>query len=76
MAAEFVPFLPALRAKTGATGPSSDSVFSPVQTSTPAPKPCPPAADLKVELKRDGDRITQIRIQCHCGETIELDCEY
>jgi hypothetical protein len=31
---------------------------------------------MKVELKRDGERITQIRVQCRCGELIEIDCEY
>lgn len=29
-----------------------------------------------IELKREGDRITQIRVRCRCGETIEIDCEY
>ncbi len=77
MSAEFVPFLPALREKTGHACSGTDTAFSPVQTMAQAsPKPAHPALDLKVELKRDGDRITQIRIQCRCGETIELDCEY
>jgi hypothetical protein len=29
-----------------------------------------------VTLQRDGDRVTQIRIQCVCGQVIELDCLY
>ena len=29
-----------------------------------------------VTLQRDGDRVTQIRIQCVCGHVIELDCLY
>ena len=35
-------------------------------------------ADAKptVTLQRDGDRVTQIRIQCVCGQVIELDCLY
>jgi hypothetical protein len=32
--------------------------------------------EMSVEIKRDGERISQIRIQCRCGELIELDCEY
>ena len=30
----------------------------------------------KVTLERDGDRITLIRIQCACGQTVELACVY
>ncbi|HEX7860683.1 MAG TPA: hypothetical protein VF773_10175 [Verrucomicrobiae bacterium] len=37
------------------------------------PKPHQP---VQVETKRDGDRITQIRITCGCGELIEINCEY
>lgn len=29
-----------------------------------------------IELKREGDRISQIRITCRCGDLIEIDCEY
>ena len=29
-----------------------------------------------VTLQRDGDRVTQIRIQCVCGQVIELYCLY
>jgi hypothetical protein len=31
---------------------------------------------VNIEIKRDGERISQIRIQGRCGELIELDCEY
>ena len=34
------------------------------------------SAKPKVSLQRDGDRVTQIRIQCVCGQVIELDCLY
>ena len=30
----------------------------------------------KVSLVRDGDRITAVRVQCACGEVIELECVY
>ncbi len=29
-----------------------------------------------ITLGRDGDRIREIHIHCHCGEKIILDCEY
>lgn len=29
-----------------------------------------------VKLIREGDKIKQIRIQCTCGQVIELDCVY
>jgi hypothetical protein len=80
MAAEFVPFLPTIRSQMGAaSSATSDTAFSPVQTATETThtvKACAPPGELKVDLKREGDRITQIRIQCRCGELIELDCEY
>jgi hypothetical protein len=30
----------------------------------------------KITCQREGDRITQIRIQCACGQVIELACDY
>lgn len=30
----------------------------------------------KVTAEKEGDRITKIRIQCTCGQVIELDCQY
>jgi hypothetical protein len=29
-----------------------------------------------VTLQRDGDRVTAIRIECICGQIIELSCSY
>ena len=29
-----------------------------------------------VTLQRDGEKITAIRIECVCGQVIELGCEY
>jgi hypothetical protein len=29
-----------------------------------------------LSVQRDGDRVTNIRIQCHCGQTIDLACLY
>ena len=30
----------------------------------------------QLSLQRDGDRITHIRIQCSCGQVMELACAY
>jgi hypothetical protein len=34
--------------------------------------PCEP----RVTLQRDGERVSAIRIQCSCGQVIELVCVY
>ncbi len=39
--------------------------------------PCAGAgAEPTMTLQRDGDRITSVRIQCACGQVIELACVY
>jgi hypothetical protein len=38
----------------------------------PGKKNCEP----QVLLQRDGDRITSIRIQCSCGQVMDLACDY
>lgn len=35
-----------------------------------------PSAKPTVTLQKDGDRVTHIRVQCGCGEVIELECAY
>lgn len=35
-------------------------------------KPCEP----RVTVQRDGDRVTQLRIQCTCGQIMDLACVY
>lgn len=42
----------------------------PAATSKPAPK------EPQITLERDGDRITRIKVQCSCGQVIELNCAY
>ncbi len=29
-----------------------------------------------ITLKKDGERVVQIRVQCTCGQVIELACDY
>jgi hypothetical protein len=36
----------------------------------------PPCSQPLITLRRDGDVISGIRIQCSCGQVIELDCRY
>lgn len=82
MAADFTPIFPALKGKVtagteflhrsqfvpaAAPSPDSTNPSSPIQ---------PPHRAVHIEVKRDADRISQIRIQCRCGELIEIDCEY
>ena len=38
----------------------------------PGKKNCEP----QVLLQRDGDRVTNIRIQCSCGQVMDLACDY
>ncbi len=52
-------------------------------TSSPGAAPHSSSADHKahhgepkVELKREGDQVTAITIQCSCGEVITLQCVY
>lgn len=86
MAGEFIPFLSAAKSLPVAGSPSAPH-FRPVASAAasgntaflakqPGPIPGHAHGELKIELKRDGDRVSQIRIQCRCGEVIELDCEY
>jgi hypothetical protein len=53
--------------------------FQSLEKTLPAPnervflkKNCEP----HLSIQRDGDRITNIRIQCNCGQTIDLACLY
>lgn len=84
----FVPFGPAT---LNATNPkverapslkvipsgSAENTFSPLMTggSTPAGSSKGHGAT-SFTLQRDGERITGIRIECLCGQFIELACEY
>ncbi len=63
----------ALVPTTAATASTTASVTVPTTSCAHAPQP---NAKPVVTLKKDGDRVTHIRIQCGCGEVIELECAY
>jgi hypothetical protein len=78
MSADFVPFLQSLNARLNSSTPAAEFSALPHNAGSHASPShsAVSAAEVKVELKRDGDRVTQIRIQCCCGELIELNCDY
>lgn len=91
MPSDFVPFLPSAR-KSSASGPAvaaarhgdSAAASGAFTAIVPGPSPALPgcahagnnAAKPTVTLQKDGDRVTHIRVQCACGEVIELECSY
>ncbi len=50
-----------------AAGPSATVV---------APRPHAEHSAPRVTLTREGDKVTGIRVECTCGQVIELDCVY
>lgn len=89
-AESFVPFdpFPAGAARPSDGRPSlkvvgkveSGPAFAPLQSGSiaHAHSPAQATASTKpvVTLEREGDRITTIRIECVCGQVIELACSY
>jgi hypothetical protein len=56
----------------------SSSAFTPLQT-TGAPHvhgPGERGGQPVVTLQREGDRVTGLRVECGCGQVIELACSY
>jgi len=54
--------------------------FQALQTAH-APAPASPAAvpnscEPRVSVQREGDRVMSIRIQCSCGQVLDLACVY
>ncbi len=85
MSDSFVPF-----AKTRSKpGPAAESFrltilpqaqqaapFQPATIALPSTGANPGAKEPQVTIERDGDRITRIKIQCTCGQLLELNCAY
>ncbi len=85
MPSAFVPFLKSGGKSTatanGSPGPANtDSAaaagaFAALVPHGTSAAPHPPGKPV-VSLQKDGDRVTHIRVQCACGEVIELECDY
>ena len=87
-AESFVPFdpLPPSGQKSDGTAPGlkvvpkgeADPSFSPLQPPASAHVHTAAGAARKpvVTLQREGERITGIRVECACGQVIELACSY
>ena len=87
MSSKFVPLLPTAPASAG-PGRAVDSAvvsaafmaLSPSPASQPAGAcahvPVQSSAKPIVTLRRDGDRVTHVRVECACGQVIELECAY
>jgi hypothetical protein len=78
MAADFVPLTARLAPRTAApTGESFIPLGAPAAPASAQHPECrPEPGEVRVEVKRDGQRITRITIHCRCGDVIDLDCEY
>jgi len=86
MEAQFIPFVP--RGSTQAHPPNaaakapethqSPAVFRLINAQAAAPAGACQDEEAKplITLHHEGERVTQIRIQCTCGHVIELDCVY
>jgi hypothetical protein len=84
----FVPFDPLPNAASKAAGaPPSLKVVPKAEAGAAfAPMPLPTSAHAHsaanaaarpvVTLQREGDRVTGIRVECGCGQVIELACSY
>ena len=77
MSTAFVPlFAPAT--------PRNETAFAPLDlkvVATPATSPLPQAGNVAcakpvITLQRSGDTVTAIRIECGCGQVIDLACVY
>jgi hypothetical protein len=55
--------------------------FKPLAIESPSNSPAAPlhhgkSCDPRVSIQREGDHVTGIRIQCSCGQVIDLACAY
>ncbi|MEW6156422.1 MAG: hypothetical protein AB1813_03260 [Verrucomicrobiota bacterium] len=90
MAESFVPLVPSGSLAVEEATPfrlkvlpqKTSAPFHPLAAPAPAasapaePTPTTPHGPPRVTLHREGNQVTQISIQCSCGQTIELACVY
>lgn len=56
--------------------PVPGPVFTPLTAQSAAHTHRPGAGKPVVTLEREGDQVSLIRIECSCGQVIELACSY
>ncbi len=62
--------------------PKTEQTRSLLSSESPAPVPSGPGpgagknCEPRVSLECDGDRVTNIRVQCSCGQVMDLACVY
>jgi hypothetical protein len=57
-------------AKNGSHGHTFQTLESPMAAG--GKKTCEP----RVSVQRDGNRVTHLRVQCSCGQVLDLACVY
>jgi hypothetical protein len=86
MKKDFVPFLavgadgsrPRTESRTEVVAGSGTAIaFRPLSQAQAHPPTLPNThGEPTMTLEREGNRVTRIKIQCPCGNLIELVCEY
>lgn len=57
--------------------PAASEKFQPIaQPAAEAGQANSPCREPNVIVNREGQRITSIRVECSCGQVIDLACEY
>lgn len=75
----FVPSMPGTPLTPGddATAPATTAPHAAAPSATVvAPRAHAEHAKPVVSLRREGDKVIGIRVECTCGSVIELDCVY
>ena len=76
----FVPFFSQVPERQSAGSRTGKDAFVPADApdaSVDLPAGQPSAQHRPVvKLQREGDRVRTIRVECSCGQIIELDCTY
>ena len=86
MKSDFVPFQvatsdgsrPQTEARTEVIARAQKAIVFRPLTQPPAHLAAPPNThgEPSVTLERDGERVTRIKVQCSCGQVLELACDY
>ena len=76
MSEAFVPLSPATLSRKEQPAATGSAQPAPAGNETPGAHPAGSCAHPAVTLQRNGDVVTAIRVQCGCGQVIELNCTY